>query len=90
MAKTKITHTKKNVKKMEVESKGNRLSEVRFRVLEGSKTHEAVLFFEKNYGMSTKSKTIQLVLTDFKILHDFFSVRTFEGLIKKIGIKVAT
>jgi len=63
--------------------------EIRFIALKDTKIYDAVLFFEKNYKLNTRSKTIQLTLTDFKTLFDFFNVRTFEGLIKKIGIKVS-
>jgi len=62
--------------------------EIRFIALKETKIYDAVLFFEKNYKQNTRSKTVQSTLIDFKILFDFFNVRTFDGLIKKIGITV--
>jgi hypothetical protein len=47
-----------------------------------------VKFFDKVYKRKKRSDSVRIALRDLKILYDFFNVRTFEGLIKKIGIKV--
>jgi len=62
--------------------------EVRFVEPINSEYFGVVKFFDKIYKDKKRSNSVRLALRDFKILYDFFNVRTFEGLIKKIGIKV--
>lgn len=62
--------------------------EVRFVEPINSEYYEVVKFFDKVYKKKNRSDSVRIALRDFKILYDFFNVRTFEGLIKKIGIKV--
>ena len=62
--------------------------EVRFVEPINSEYFEVVKFFDKVYKKKNRSDSVRIALRDLKILYDFFNVRTFEGLIKKIGIKV--
>ena len=62
--------------------------EVRFVEPFNSEYFEVVKFFDKVYKKKNRSDSVRIALRDLKILYDFFNVRTFEGLIKKIGIKV--
>ena len=62
--------------------------EVRFVEPINSEYFEVVKFFDKVYKKKNRSDSVRIALRDLKILYDFFNVRTFGGLIKKIGIKV--
>ena len=61
---------------------------VQFREPDHSEYFEVIKFFEKIYGKPKRADNVRLALRDFKILFDFLHVRTFEGLTKRIGIKV--
>ena len=65
-----------------------KILEVRFVEPINSEYYDVVKFFDKIYRKPNRSDSMRLALRDFKILYDFFNARTFEGLIKKIGIKV--
>ena len=71
-------------------NKSNNDNEIRIQFVEPkhSEYFEVIKFFEKAYGKPKRADNLRLALRDFKNLFDFFHVRTFEGLNKKIGIKV--
>ncbi|HUS48635.1 MAG TPA: hypothetical protein VMZ91_00580 [Candidatus Paceibacterota bacterium] len=73
---------------MSKKTNNEKILEVRFVEPVNSEYFKVIKFFDKIYKNKNRSDSIRLTLRDFKILYDFFNVRTFEGLIKKIGIKV--
>lgn len=73
---------------MSKKTNNEKILEVRFVEPINSEYFDVVKFFDKVYKNKKRSNSVRLALRDFKILYDFFNVRTFEGLIKKIGIKV--
>lgn len=72
---------------MSKKTNNEKILEVRFVEPINSEYFEVVKFFDKIYKNKKRSDSVRLALRDFKILYNFFNVRTFEGLIKKIGIK---
>lgn len=72
---------------MSKKTNNEKILEVRFVEPVNSEYFEVIKFFDKIYKNKNRSDSIRLTLRDFKILFDFFNARTFEGLIKKIGIK---
>jgi hypothetical protein len=73
---------------MSNKSKNDKEIRIQFVEPEHSEYFEVIKFFEKSYGKPKRADNVRLALRDFKNLFDFFHVRTFEGLNKKIGIKV--
>ncbi len=73
---------------MSKKTNNEKVLEVRFVEPINSEYFNVVKFFDKVYKKKKRSDSVRLALRDLKILYDFFNVRTFEGLIKKIGIKV--
>ena len=73
---------------MSRKTNNEKILEVRFVEPINSEYFNVVKFFDKIYRNKKRSDSLRLALRDFKILYDFFNARTFEGLIKKIGIKV--
>ena len=75
---------------MSRKANNEKILEVRFVEPINSEYFDVVKFFDKTYKKTKRSDSVRLALRDFKILYDFFNARSFEGLIKKIGIKVRT
>jgi len=73
---------------MSKKTNNEKILEVRFVEPVNSEYFEVIKFFDKIYKNKKRSDSVRIALRDFKILYDFFNVRTFEGLTKKIGIKV--
>lgn len=73
---------------MSKNSNNDKVLRVQFREPDHSEYFEVIKFFEKIYGKPKRADNVRLALRDFKILFDFLNVRTFEGLTKRIGIKV--
>ena len=73
---------------MSKKTNNEKILEVRFVEPINSEYFGVVKFFDKVYKKKNRSDSVRLALRDLKILYDFFNARTFEGLIKKIGIKV--
>jgi len=73
---------------MSKNSNNDKVLRVQFREPKHSEYFEVIKFFEKIYGKPKRADNVRLALRDFKNLFDFFNVRTFEGLNKKLGIKV--
>ena len=73
---------------MSKKTDNEKILEVRFVAPINSEYFGVVKFFDKIYKNKKRADNVRLALRDFKNLFDFFNVRTFEGLIKKIGIKV--
>ncbi len=69
-------------------SNNDKIIRIQFVEPDHSEYFEVIKFFEKIYGKPKRADNIRLALRDFKILFDFLHVRTFEGLTKRIGIKV--
>ena len=77
------------VKLMSKKTNNEKILEVRFVEPIKSEFFGIIKFFEKIYRKPKRADNVRLALRDFKNLFDFFNVRTFEGLNKKIGIKVS-
>jgi len=75
---------------MSKKTNNEKMLEVRFVEVVNSEYFGVVKFFDKVYKKKNRSDSVRLALRDLKILYDFFNARTFEGLIKKIGMKVRT
>ena len=75
---------------MSRKTNNEKMLEVRFVEVVNSEYFGVVKFFDKVYKKKNRSDSVRLALRDLKILYDFFNARTFEGLIKKIGMKVRT
>lgn len=73
---------------MSKNSSNDKILRVQFREPDHSEYFEVIKFFDKIYGKPKRADNVRLALRDFKILFDFLHVRTFEGLTKRIGIKV--
>ena len=73
---------------MSKKTNNEKILEVRFVEPVNSEYFEVIKFFDKIYKNKKRSDSVRIALRDFKILYDFFNVRTFEGLTKRIGIKV--
>ena len=73
---------------MSKDSNNDKVLRVQFREPDHSEYFEVIKFFEKIYGKPKRADNVRLALRDFKILFDFLNVRSFEGLTKRIGIKV--
>ncbi len=73
---------------MSKKTNNEKILEVRFVEPINSEYFDVVKFFDKVYKNKKRSNSVRLALRDFKILYDFFNVRSFEGLIRRIGIKV--
>ena len=73
---------------MSNKSNDDKTMRIQFVEPDHSQYFEVIKFFEKIYGKPKRADNVRLALRDFKILFDFFNVRTFEGLTKRIGIKV--
>lgn len=69
-------------------SNNGKIIRIQFVEPDHSEYFEVIKFFEKIYGKPKRADNVRLALRDFKILFDFLHVRTFEGLTKRIGIKV--
>lgn len=69
-------------------SNNDKIIRIQFVEPDHSEYFEVIKFFEKIYGKPKRADNVRLALRDFKILFDFLHVRTFEGLTKRIGIKV--
>lgn len=73
---------------MSKNSSNDKILRVQFREPDHSEYFEVIKFFDKIYGKPKRADNVRLALRDFKILFDFLHVRTFEGLTRRIGIKV--
>ena len=73
---------------MSKKTNNEKILEVRFVEPINSEYFDVVKFFDKVYKNKKRSNSVRFALRDFKILYDFFNARSFEGLIRRIGIKV--
>lgn len=61
---------------------------VQFKEVKGTKSYEALTFFEKIYPTPKRTDSIRSALLDLKTLYAFFNVRSFGGLLKKLNVQI--
>lgn len=73
---------------MSKKTNNENIKNVQFKEVKGTKSYDALSFFEKVYSTPKRSDSIRTALLDFKTLYELLNVRTFGGLLKKIGTQV--
>ena len=73
---------------MSKKTNNENIKNVQFKEVKGTKSYDALHFFEKVYPTPKRSDSIRSALLDFKTLYELFNVRTFDVLLKKIGSQV--
>ncbi len=64
------------------------IKNVQFKEVKGTKSYDALTFFEKIYPTPKRTDSIRTALSDFRNLYTLFNVRSFGGLLKKLNVQI--
>lgn len=73
---------------MSKKTNNDKIKNVQFKEVKGTKSYDALAFFEKIYPTPKRSDSIRTALLDFKTLYALLNVRTFEGLLKRLNVQI--